>query len=161
MAMPSYISWTGHGSSCSEPPGVFTGATMHLFGLTAKRATMQALADKFLKPVARNKFAYDAFLDNALLTVADIKRGTTAVEAVGWLPGGECALWIPLIETRKPTLFHPVPSLRLVILRVGDRADESDGWDEAMIPDSIIRGTSGWKPRSAGEGVDPGKFAPH
>ena len=24
-----------------------------------------------------------------------------------------------------------------------------------MIPDSIIRGTSGWQPRAAGEGVDP------
>jgi len=54
-----------------------------------------------------------------------------------------------------------VPSLRLVILRVGEGASESDGWDEAMIPDSIIRGTSGWKPRSAGEAVDPKKFAPH
>ena len=31
----------------------------------------------------------------------------------------------------------------------------SQGWDEAMIPDSIIRGTSGWQPRPAGEGVDP------
>ena len=30
-----------------------------------------------------------------------------------------------------------------------------------MIPDSIIRGTSGWQPASAGEGVDPNKFAPH
>ena len=30
-----------------------------------------------------------------------------------------------------------------------------------MIPDSIIRGTSGWQPRAAGEGVDPNKFAPH
>jgi hypothetical protein len=54
-----------------------------------------------------------------------------------------------------------VPSLRLVILRAGGEPDESDGWDESMIPDSIIRGTSGWKPGSAGEGVDPNKFAPH
>jgi CubicO group peptidase (beta-lactamase class C family) len=54
-----------------------------------------------------------------------------------------------------------VPSLQLVILRVGDEPPPSQGWDEAMIPDSIIRGTSGWKPKSAGEGVDPKKFAPH
>ena len=28
MALPKYLSWTGHGSSCGEPPGVFTGATI-------------------------------------------------------------------------------------------------------------------------------------
>ncbi len=54
-----------------------------------------------------------------------------------------------------------VPSLRLVILRAGDEPDAADGWDEAMIPNSIIRGTSGWHPKSAGEGVDPNKYAPH
>ena len=54
-----------------------------------------------------------------------------------------------------------VPSLRLTILRVGDEPPADRGWDEAMIPDSIIRGTTGWQPRSVGEGVDPGKFAPH
>ena len=115
MALPSYISWTGHGSSCGEPPGVFTGATMHLFGLSGDKATMQALADKFLKPVASPDYSYDAFLDSALLTMVDIEKGTTAVEAVGWLPGRECALWVPLIETRNPTIFHPFPSIRLVM----------------------------------------------
>jgi beta-lactamase family protein len=75
--------------------------------------------------------------------------GTFAAADVAWLRSswGQ-RLWV-------------VPSLRLVILRVGAEPEEADGWDEAMIPDSIIRGTSGWKPRSAGEGVDPKKFAPH
>lgn len=75
--------------------------------------------------------------------------GTFAAADVAWLRSswGQ-RLWV-------------VPSLSLVILRVGGDPEESDGWDEAMIPDSIIRGTSGWKPRSAGEGVDPKKFAPH
>ena len=56
-----------------------------------------------------------------------------------------------------------VPSLKLVILRVGDEPPASEGWDEAMIPDSIIRGTRDWRPASTGEGseVDPKKFAPH
>jgi len=54
-----------------------------------------------------------------------------------------------------------VPSLRLTILRVGDEPPESQGWDEAMIPDSIIRGTSGWQSAKVGEGVDPSKYAPH
>jgi len=67
---------------------------------------------------------------------------------VAWLADGTQRLWV-------------VPSLRLVILRAGDDPDQSDGWDEAMIPDSIIRGSSGWAPRSVGEGVDPNKYAPH
>jgi CubicO group peptidase (beta-lactamase class C family) len=54
-----------------------------------------------------------------------------------------------------------VPSLRLTILRVGAEPPADRGWDEATIPNSIIRGTSGWQPRSASEGVDPAKFAPH
>jgi len=75
--------------------------------------------------------------------------GRFAAADVAWLDGGRSQrLWV-------------VPSLRLVILRAGDEPDESDGWDDTMIPDSIIRGTSGWKPRSAGEGIDPNKFAPH
>lgn len=54
-----------------------------------------------------------------------------------------------------------VPSLKLVILRVGDEPSASAGWSEEMIPDAIIRGTSGWHPKSVGEGVDPNKYAPH
>lgn len=56
-----------------------------------------------------------------------------------------------------------LPSLKLVILRVGDEPPASEGWDEAMIPDNIIRGTRDWRPASTGEGsdVDPKRFAPH
>ena len=68
-------------------------------------------------------------------------------DKVVWLEGSnQQRLWI-------------VPSLRLTILRVGGAV--SKGWDEAMIPDSIIRGSSGWRPAVVGEGVDPKKFAPH
>ena len=66
----------------------------------------------------------------------------------GWTARQSQRLWV-------------VPSLRLVILRVGGEPAASDGWDEAMIPDSIIRGTSGWHPKSVGEGVDPNQYAPH
>jgi CubicO group peptidase (beta-lactamase class C family) len=52
-----------------------------------------------------------------------------------------------------------VPSLKLVILRVGD--DPGDDWDEAMIPDSIIRATSGWEPSRAIDRNDPKSYAPH
>jgi hypothetical protein len=75
--------------------------------------------------------------------------GDFAAHDVAWLEGtNRQRLWI-------------VPSLRLSILRIGDEPPSSLGWDEAMIPNSIIRGTSDWQPRAAGEGVDPGKFAPH
>lgn len=75
--------------------------------------------------------------------------GTFATHDVARLEAaGKQRLWI-------------VPSLRLVILRVGGEPPASHGWDEAMIPDSIIRGTSGWQPKSVGEGVDPKLYAPH
>lgn len=56
-----------------------------------------------------------------------------------------------------------VPSLKLVILRTGGEPAADKGWDEAMIPDSIIRGTRGWEPASPGAGgkVDPNLYAPH
>lgn len=75
--------------------------------------------------------------------------------------GGFAAQDVAWIEGSQQQRLWVVPSLRLYILRIGEAAPESEGWDEAMIPDSIIRGTAGWKPRSAREGVDPGKFAPH
>lgn len=75
--------------------------------------------------------------------------GEFASPDVAWLDGhDQQRMWI-------------VPSLRLVVLRLGSEASGGKEWDERMIPDTIIRGTSGWKPRSAGEGVDPAKFAPH
>ena len=76
--------------------------------------------------------------------------GSFAAHDVAWLEGtGKQRLWV-------------VPSLKLVILRVGEEPSASEGWDEAMIPDTIIRGTSGWQPsRPAGGGVDPNLYAPH
>jgi hypothetical protein len=84
---------------------------MHLFGLDAERPTLQALVDTFLTPVTSPGLAYDALVGHALLTLVDIEKGTSSAEAVGWLPGRECALWIPLIETR----LFPIPALRLVM----------------------------------------------
>jgi CubicO group peptidase (beta-lactamase class C family) len=74
--------------------------------------------------------------------------GNFAVRDVAWLEGSnKQRMWV-------------VPSLRLVILRLGEEPG-SEGWDEAMIPNCIIRGTSGWKPAAAGQGVDPSLYAPH
>lgn len=80
--------------------------------------------------------------------------GAFAARDLAWV-GGEDAhrLWI-------------VPSLDLVILRVGDGGDpgkDDAGWDESLIPDTIIRGTDGWRPAGAiqGQGTDPKRYAPH
>ena len=75
--------------------------------------------------------------------------GSFAAHDVAWLESaGKQRLWI-------------VPSLRLTILRVGDEPSASQGWDEAMIPDSIIRSSRDWQPAAVGEGIDPKKYAPH
>lgn len=120
MPLPKYLSWTGCGSSCGEPPGVFTGGTMHLFGIAASRVAAQALADEFLNPVAKLEFGpklrYTSFADAALITFLDIAKGTTSSEAIGWFPGRECALWIPLFETKLPPLSgSPLPKVRVVM----------------------------------------------
>ena len=52
-----------------------------------------------------------------------------------------------------------VPALRLTILRLG-RQPSAD-WDETMIPNTVVRGTSGWQPAAAGASVDPNLYAPH
>lgn len=74
--------------------------------------------------------------------------GAFAAKDVAWVGGDDHQrLWV-------------VPSLDLAILRLGDAAG-SAGWDEALIPDSIIRGTAGWQPARVEEGTDPKRFAPH
>jgi CubicO group peptidase (beta-lactamase class C family) len=75
--------------------------------------------------------------------------GSFATHDVAWLEdAGRQRLWL-------------VPSLQLAILRLGDEPPASQGWDEAMIPDSIIRSTSGWAQPSVGPGIDPSQYAPH
>jgi CubicO group peptidase (beta-lactamase class C family) len=80
---------------------------------------------------------------------------------VGWfarVDGQFATPGVARLESEGKQRLWVVPSLRLVILRIGE---EPPDWDEAMIPDTIIRGTRGWTPTKAGEGVDPNKFAPH
>lgn len=73
--------------------------------------------------------------------------GQFVAKDLAWLEGTELnRLWI-------------VPSLRLAILRLGGKPSSKE-WDEAMIPDSVVRSVSGWASAVPG-GVDPSKFAPH
>jgi hypothetical protein len=74
--------------------------------------------------------------------------------------GGFAAHDVAWLESEGTQRMWMVPSLDLVILRIGDDPPADKGWDEAMIPDSIIRGSSGWHSAKGG-GVDPSQFAPH
>jgi CubicO group peptidase (beta-lactamase class C family) len=77
-----------------------------------------------------------------------VNGGLAAHDAVWLESDGKQRLWI-------------VPSLSLLILRVGEEPPRDKGWDETMIPDTIIRGTSGWQTAKVPEGIDPKMFAPH
>ena len=72
---------------------------------------------------------------------------------------GNFAAPVIWLEGSRGQRLWMVPALRLTVLRVGD--EPTTGWDEAMIPDSIIRGTRGWHPPVPGKDVDPNRFAPH
>lgn len=99
--LPRFISWVGHGAASLAPPGVFTGATAHLFAFESRAAAMQQLVDKLLNPAGRGVVRYRTFMDRAVITFMDIQRCTSAIDAIGWLPGRECAMWIPLLEMRE------------------------------------------------------------
>lgn len=75
--------------------------------------------------------------------------GQFAAKDVVWLESdGDQRLWI-------------IPSRELVILRVGDAPSKDKGWDEAMIPDSVVRGMASLATAPTGEAIDPNRFAPH
>lgn len=99
MSSP-FISWLGHGAADLAPPGVFTGATASFFGFDADPGAMQSTVDKLLNPAGGGVVTYKAALPTAMVSFMDIQRCTSGTDVVGWLPGRETALWIPLIETR-------------------------------------------------------------
>jgi Acetoacetate decarboxylase (ADC) len=99
MTPPQYISWTGHGTASGEPPGVFTGAILHVFGIKTDRQATQALVDKLLKPVSGDRVGYTSITDMALITFMDVAKCTMATEVIGWVPGRESAIFIPLRES--------------------------------------------------------------
>lgn len=98
MSGPNYISWLGHGAASLAAPGVFTDAKAHMFGFEADQAAMQATVDALLNPATCGKLSYEVALPLGMVSFMDIAQCTSATDVVGWLPGRECALWIPLIE---------------------------------------------------------------
>lgn len=96
---PPYISWLGHGAANLAPPGVFTGAKASLFAIDADAGAMQTLADSLLNPAGGGVVHYGVLAPVAMLSFMDIARCTSGTDVVGWLPGREAAIWVPLLET--------------------------------------------------------------
>jgi hypothetical protein len=105
MSGPNYIRWTGHGTACGEPPGVFTGAVMHIFGVRVDQGATQNLVDALLNALPVDGPQYATLGNMALITFVDIARCTTPTEVIGWVPGRECAVWIPLFEDHGLDIF--------------------------------------------------------
>lgn len=107
-AATPYISWIGHGAASLAPAGVFTGVTGHAFLFRADQQAMQKMVDDFLNVPARGKVKYKVLGRRALATFMDYEKCTSSVDRIGWVPGRECGLWVPLWE------IGPL-SLRLVM----------------------------------------------
>jgi len=110
MSTAPYISWLGHGLASFAPPEVFTGANFHLFTIQASTAAVQQLVETLLNPAGGGQVRYDAALPVAILTFCDAAKCTSQAQPIGWLPGREAMILLPLWEFRSG---NPLPS-RLV-----------------------------------------------
>jgi hypothetical protein len=107
--LPPFISWIGHGAASLAQPAVFSGATSCVFGIDTDMRATQALVDALLNPVGGSSVRYDVLAGVAMISFMTIARCTSQTDAIGWEPGRECALWVPLLETD-----HVRHTLRLV-----------------------------------------------
>lgn len=104
--LPSFISWIGHGAASLAPPAAFTGVTAHVFTFKASKTAMQGLTDTLLNKASDGTVHYEALVGQSFVTFMDIAQCTSRTDAIGWVPGRECALWVPLLET-SPTHLLP------------------------------------------------------
>ena len=100
-----YISWVGHGATDLAAPGVFTGATMTMFGFEADTTAMQATVDRFLNTAAKGAVRYEVLAPVAMASFMDVAKCTSGTDIVGWLPGRETALWMVLLESHPDDPF--------------------------------------------------------
>jgi CubicO group peptidase (beta-lactamase class C family) len=70
-----------------------------------------------------------------------------AVDDVFLMDGGQNRLWL-------------VPSLQLAILRTGPASRDDEQWDDARIPNLIIRGLRDFVPPATAPAVDPATLVP-
>jgi hypothetical protein len=105
-----YISWIRHGATNLSAPDTFTDATMSLFSIETDATAVQNLVDALLNPAAGGRVRYSPALSVAIFSFSDAARCTSKVDAIGFMPGRETMILVPLWE------FHginPLPS-RLV-----------------------------------------------
>lgn len=107
--LPPFISWIGHGAASLAPPAVFTGAKACVFGFRADTVSMQKLTDSLLNPVGAGRVSYRVLAGFSMVSFMTIAHCTSQVDAIGWQPGRECALWVPLLETN-----HERGTMRIV-----------------------------------------------
>ena len=110
MTEVPYISWIGHGATCLSAPDTFADATMSLFSIETDTTAVQNLVDALLNPVAPGRVRYAPALSAAIFSFSDNARCTSTADAIGFMPGRETMILVPLWE------FHgtnPLPS-RLV-----------------------------------------------
>src|ERR1700722_11379225 len=98
MAVTPYTSWVGHGALCAAPPFTFSDVKAYMFGLEASKDAINALVSELLAPAAQGVVKYTCPAGCVLVTFTDVARCASTVDAVGWLPVRECALWVPLVE---------------------------------------------------------------
>jgi hypothetical protein len=71
----------------------------------------------------------------------DVKQCTSAVDAIGWVPGRETAFWVPLLETRRgrilprPVLWAPYIFINYTIGMLTGR--EIWGWSKTLAEIAI------------------------
>lgn len=134
--LPTWISWAGHGAVEMAAPATFSGVSSYMFVVEGAAAAMQATVDRLLGPAARG-VRHTAPSRFFLVTCMDMKKCTSAVAPpIGWLPGREFALWIPLLQHRpgallpRPVLWAPYIFIDYTIGMVTGR--EVWGWPKAL-----------------------------
>jgi hypothetical protein len=98
MPAKPFISWVGHGAASLAPPATFSGVQAHLFAIEASPGAMQKLVDALLNPATGGVVRYRTVAPVALLSFMDVARCSSAVDQLGWVPGRECAIWVPMLE---------------------------------------------------------------
>jgi hypothetical protein len=98
MTAAPYISWIGHGAANMAAPDTFTGAKMNIFGIETSTAAVQNLVDTLLNPAAGGNVRYAPALPVAIVSFSDSPKCTSQVDAIGWIPGRETMILVPLWE---------------------------------------------------------------
>ncbi len=105
MTDKPFISWVGHGAVSLAPPDAFADAIISAFVIDADRKAIQTLADNLLNPAGKGTLRYESVLPIAMLSFLDSARSTSLADRLGWVPGRECAIWVPLVERRPGSAF--------------------------------------------------------